>query len=66
MMTKFMTEISVKFNPFLTCAKPARLFLTHLPPNIRANGTVVNTTLLPSNHPGPSSLRVKFSTHFRA
>ncbi|KAM4055155.1 ribosomal protein [Hirsutella rhossiliensis] len=60
MITKFMTEVSVKFNPFSACAKPARLFLTYLPPNIRANGTSVSTTLLPRNNPEPSSLRVKF------
>ncbi|EQL00164.1 hypothetical protein G6O67_001725 [Ophiocordyceps sinensis] len=60
MITKFITEVSVKFNPFSACAKPARLFLTYLPPNIRTNGTTVNTKLLPRNNPEPSSLRVKF------
>jgi hypothetical protein len=62
MITKFMTEVTAKFNPFSTCAKPARLFLTFLPPNVRANGTVVNTALLPRDSAESSSLRVKFST----
>lgn len=61
MITKFMTEISVRFNPFSACAKPARLFLTYLPADIRANGTSVTTTLLPLNSTEPSSLKVKFS-----
>ncbi|KAL6698618.1 hypothetical protein J3F84DRAFT_363414 [Trichoderma pleuroticola] len=60
MITKFMTEVTAKFNPFSTCAKPARLFLTFLPPDVRANGTAVHTSLLPRNSPESSSLRVKF------
>jgi large subunit ribosomal protein L53 len=62
MITKFMTEVTAKFNPFSTCAKPARLFLTFLPPNVRASGTAVHTALLPRNSPESSSLKVKFST----
>ncbi|KAL4730459.1 ribosomal l44 [Fusarium longipes] len=60
MITKFMTEVSAKFNPFSTCAKPARLFLTFLPPNARANGTTITSTILPRTSKEPSSLRVKF------
>ncbi|KAI5466116.1 39S ribosomal protein L53/MRP-L53-domain-containing protein [Mariannaea sp. PMI_226] len=60
MITKFMTEVTAKFNPFSTCAKPARLFLTFLPPTARANGMVINTTLLPRASTEPSSLLVKF------
>ncbi|KJZ72588.1 hypothetical protein HIM_07947 [Hirsutella minnesotensis 3608] len=60
MITKFMTEITAKFNPFSACSKPARLFLTYLPPNIRSSGTTVTTTLLPRNSPEPSSVQVKF------
>lgn len=61
MITKFVTEITAKFNPFSACAKPARLFLTFLPPNARANGTSITTTLLPRNSTEASSLKVKFS-----
>ncbi|KKP06278.1 hypothetical protein THAR02_01616 [Trichoderma harzianum] len=60
MITKFMTEVTAKFNPFSTCAKPARLFLTFLPPDVRMNGTAVHTSLLPRNSPESSSLKVKF------
>ncbi|KAH7170921.1 ribosomal protein L44 [Dactylonectria macrodidyma] len=60
MITKFMTEVTAKFNPFSACAKPARLFLTLLPPTARANGMAISTTLLPRTSTDPSSLRVKF------
>lgn len=62
MITKFMTEITARFNPFSACAKPARLFLTLLPPNARTSGTTINTTLLPRTSTEPSSIAVKFST----
>ncbi|GAB0138888.1 hypothetical protein EsDP_00007110 [Epichloe bromicola] len=61
MITKFMTEVTAKFNPFSACAKPARLFLTYLPPNARANGTSIHTTLLPRDSTEASSLKVKFT-----
>jgi large subunit ribosomal protein L53 len=60
MITKYMTEVTAKFNPFSPCAKPARLFLTFLPPKARANGTAISTTLLPRNSPETSSVQVKF------
>ncbi|KAG5921777.1 hypothetical protein E4U42_005706 [Claviceps africana] len=60
MITKFMTEVTARFNPFAACAKPARLFLTYMPPNARANGTSIHTTLLPRGATESSSLRVKF------
>lgn len=61
MKTKYITEIATKINPFSPCAKPARLFLTHLPANARASGIAITTKLLPRGSPDPSSLRVKFS-----
>ncbi|KAG6010659.1 hypothetical protein E4U21_005157 [Claviceps maximensis] len=60
MITKFMTEVTARFNPFSACAKPARLFLTYMPPNARANGTSIHTTLLPRDAAETSSLVVKF------
>ncbi|KAM3505882.1 hypothetical protein MY11210_007792 [Beauveria gryllotalpidicola] len=60
MITKFMTEITARFNPFSACAKPARLFLTLLPSNTRSSGTTINTTLLPRTSTEPSSVAVKF------
>ncbi|KAG6041031.1 hypothetical protein E4U41_006121 [Claviceps citrina] len=60
MITKFMTEVTARFNPFSACAKPARLFLTFLPSNARATGTSIQTTLLPRGTTETSSLKVKF------
>ncbi|OAA48653.1 ribosomal protein L44 [Metarhizium rileyi] len=60
MITKFITEVTAKFNPFSACAKPARLFLTFLPPNARANGTSITTSLLPRDSTEASFLKVKF------
>ncbi|KAF7558321.1 hypothetical protein G7046_g5832 [Stylonectria norvegica] len=60
MITKFVTEVSAKFNPFSVHAKSARLFLTFLPPTARAQGMAIHTTLLPRASTEPSLLRVKF------
>ncbi|KFH42985.1 54S ribosomal protein-like protein [Hapsidospora chrysogenum ATCC 11550] len=60
MITKFMTEVTAKFNPFSACAKPARLFLTRLPPNARATGMKITSSVLPRTAKEPSSLYVKF------
>ncbi|KAF4123996.1 large subunit ribosomal protein L53 [Geosmithia morbida] len=60
MITKFMTEVTAKFNPFSACAKPARLFLTQLPPTARSMGVKINSTVLPRTAKEPSSLYVKF------
>lgn len=61
MITKFLTEVSTRLNPFSVGAKPARLFLTYLPPNARSSGMAISTTLLPRDSAEPSSLRLKFS-----
>ncbi|KAG5923730.1 hypothetical protein E4U61_002627 [Claviceps capensis] len=60
MHIRFITKVTARFNPFSVCAKPARLFLTYLPPNARASGTSVETILLPRNTTEPSSLKVDF------
>ncbi|KAJ9139106.1 hypothetical protein NKR23_g8023 [Pleurostoma richardsiae] len=60
MITRFITEVNTKFNPFSATAKPARLFLSFLPPNARATGMNISTTLLPRGSADPSSLSVKF------
>lgn len=62
MMTKFMTEVTAKFNPFSPSAKPARLFLTHLPPNARSQGMKININTLAKSSTETSSLKIKFST----
>lgn len=61
MITKFMTEVRARFNPFSGCAKPARLFLSLVPPAARRAGTKTSATLLPRGSGEASSLMVKFS-----
>ncbi|CAK7201474.1 39S ribosomal protein L44, mitochondrial [Sporothrix eucalyptigena] len=60
MLTRFITEVTTRFNPFSVKSKAARLFLTQLPPNVRQEGTVINTELLPRHSTEPSTLTVKF------
>ncbi|KAK3906796.1 39S ribosomal protein L53/MRP-L53-domain-containing protein [Staphylotrichum tortipilum] len=60
MITRFITEVSMRFNPFSAGAKPARLFLSALPPKARSSGLAISTQLLPRSSTEPSSLRVKF------
>ncbi|RDA88145.1 hypothetical protein CP532_6780 [Ophiocordyceps camponoti-leonardi (nom. inval.)] len=60
MITKYLTEVTAKFNPLSKCSKPARLFLTYLPPDIRTKGTSVSTKLLPRESKESSSVMVKF------
>ena len=61
MITRFLTSVTTKFNPFSPSAKTARIFLSLLPPNARQMGMKINTTLLPRNSKEPSVLLLKFS-----
>lgn len=61
MISRFITEVNTKFNPFSSKAKAARLFLTFLPPNARSQGMNISTTLLPRGSTEPSKLYIKFS-----
>ncbi|RYP54905.1 hypothetical protein DL768_000469 [Monosporascus sp. mg162] len=60
MITRFITEVNTKFNPFSTRSRATRLFLSSLPPNARANGMQINTKLLPRTSTEPASLHIKF------
>ncbi|KAF0332323.1 54S ribosomal protein L44 [Colletotrichum sp. SAR11_59] len=60
MITKFMTEITTRFNPFSPAAKSARLFLSFIPPTARSTGMVINTQLLPKGSTEAPTLSVKF------
>ena len=60
MITRFITEVNTKFNPFSTRSRATRLFLSSLPPSARANGMQINTKLLPRTSTEPASLHVKF------
>ncbi|KAF2650190.1 hypothetical protein K491DRAFT_609355 [Lophiostoma macrostomum CBS 122681] len=60
MLTRFLTEVRVKFNPFSPRSKSARLFLTLIPPNARATGMKIEAKMLPRTSKEPASLDVKF------
>ena len=62
MLTRFITDVSTRFNPFSPKAKAARLFLSFLPPNARSDGMNITTQLLPRNSTESPLLYVKFST----
>ncbi|KAK3394293.1 39S ribosomal protein L53/MRP-L53-domain-containing protein [Podospora didyma] len=60
MITRFITDVTTKFNPFSANAKSARLFLSFLPPGARASGMNIKTQLLPRTSTEQSALHVKF------
>jgi hypothetical protein len=66
MITRFLTDVRVTFNPFSMRAKPARLFLSLIPPNARMEGMKIESKMLPRESKDPASLAVKFSTYISA
>jgi large subunit ribosomal protein L53 len=64
MITRFLTDVRVTFNPFSLRSKPARLFLSLIPPNARSDGMKIESKMLPRNSQEPASLAVKFSMCF--
>jgi large subunit ribosomal protein L53 len=62
MITRFLTEVRVAFNPFSPRSKPARLFLSLIPADARANGMSVQSKMLPRTSKENATLGVKFST----
>jgi large subunit ribosomal protein L53 len=63
MITRFLTDVRVAFNPFSPRSKPARLFLSLIPPNARQDGMKIESKMLPRESKEPASLAVKFSTY---
>lgn len=61
MITRFITEVNTRFNPFSARAKSARLFLSFLPPTARSSGMSISAQLLPRTSAEPSTLEIKFS-----
>lgn len=59
MITRFLTEVNTKFNPFTRTAKTARNFLALLPPNARAE-MKINAKMLPRTSKDPTTLDLKF------
>lgn len=60
MITRFLTDVRVTFNPFSPRSKSARLFLSLIPPNARADGMKIESTMLPRTSKAPATLGVKF------
>jgi len=60
MITRFITDISTKFNPFnVPAGKTVRNFLALLPPNARST-MKINAQMLPRTTTGPTTLLLKF------
>ena len=60
MITKHITDICTKFNPFKKSAKTCRVFLAHLPANARLNMRIYSK-VLPRTSREKSELKLKFS-----
>jgi len=63
MITKHITEVTTKFNPFKAPAKTCRHFLANLPANARSSMRI-NANVLPRDSAEPSTLKLKFSEYF--
>lgn len=61
MITRFITEVSTRVNPFSPKSKSVRLFLNSLPSKVRSQGTAVSTKMLPRLTADKNALLVKFS-----
>ncbi|KAL9014931.1 MAG: hypothetical protein Q9173_000436 [Seirophora scorigena] len=59
MITRFITEVSTTFNPFVNPGKTCRVFLAHLPANARQT-MKINTKVLARDSQDPSFLKLKF------
>lgn len=65
MITKFITDVSTKFNPFSKRAKTCRIFLAHLPSSARQTMNI-DTKILPRTSREGSTLSLKFSKFIRS
>ena len=62
MITKHITEVTTRFNPFAEPSKICRVFLAQLPANARTT-MKISTTLFQRDSKEPSFLKLKFSTY---
>src|SRR5437762_4543942 len=62
MITRFITNVSTKFNPFSKCSKTIRSFLAMLPATAQRT-MKINTTILPKLSNEASILHLKFSMY---
>jgi large subunit ribosomal protein L53 len=60
MITKYITEVTTRFNPFKKPSKTCRVFLAHLPADARTK-MKINTTVLGRDSQEPSVLKLTFS-----
>jgi large subunit ribosomal protein L53 len=61
MITRYLTEVVARFNPFLPSARAARIFLTSIPAEARLQMRV-SSTVLPRSSGEKPVLDLKFST----
>lgn len=61
MITRHLTSASISFNPFVRGGKTARIFASLLPPDARANGMKIVTTVLPRTSKVGGRVEVVFS-----
>ncbi|KAL8842409.1 MAG: hypothetical protein Q9170_000537 [Blastenia crenularia] len=59
MITRFITEVSIAFNPFRKPGSTCRKFLAHLPANARQS-MKINTEVLTMDSKEPNFLKLKF------
>ncbi|KAI9758801.1 MAG: hypothetical protein M4579_002815 [Chaenotheca gracillima] len=59
MITRHITAVTTKFNPFSRDARTARIFLSMLPPNART-AMKIDTKILARDSKEPSTLHLKF------
>jgi large subunit ribosomal protein L53 len=61
MMTKYLTEITARINPFSKRARSARVLLSLVGGEARARGLLVRSVVLPRASREPPVLELKFS-----
>ncbi|QDS72937.1 hypothetical protein FKW77_008258 [Venturia effusa] len=59
MIPRFLTDVTIKFNPFSPRSKAARIFLSMLPPNARQT-MKISVAQLPRASDEKATLAVKF------
>jgi large subunit ribosomal protein L53 len=60
MITRYLTDVTAKFNPFSKRAKAARVFMAMIPAEARSS-IKITTTILPRTNNATPVLDLKFS-----
>jgi len=61
MITRYFTSTTISFNPFVRGGRAARIFASLLPPDARASGVKITTTVLPRDSKVGGRVEVVFS-----